>query len=279
MTTDETSTATTDPLLAAVRGGVRLIELGQPFFTGMPCSPNHPGFRMTLIRRHGDMIRPDGGSASNEIIVTGGHVGTHVDALSHVSHDGLMYGGVDAAAAQIGGRFQELGAEHTPALLARGVLLDVAGTKGVDVLPAGYGVTADDLTEAADRAGVQPGRGDVALIRTGWARHFGDETTYLSKADGVPGATPDAGEWLAAAGVVAAGADTTAFEQIPAGAGHSVLPVHRILLVRSGIHIIEHLNLEDAAAAGLTEFTFVMAPLRIVGGTGSPIRPFAAVAA
>lgn len=279
MTTDETSTETTDALLTAVRGGVRLIELGHPFSTGMPCSPNHPGFRMTLIRRHGDMVRPDGGSASNEIIVTGGHVGTHVDALSHVSHDGLMYGGVDAATAQTGGRFRELGAEHTPALLTRGVLLDVAGAKGVDVLPAGYGVTADDLTEAADRAGVQVGRGDVALIRTGWARHFGDATTYLSQADGVPGATTDAGEWLAAAGVVAAGADTTAFEQISAGAGHSVLPVHRILLVQSGIHIIEHLNLEDAAAAGLTEFTFVMAPLRIVGGTGSPIRPFAAVTA
>jgi kynurenine formamidase len=279
MTTHPTSTATTDALLAAVQAGVRLIELGQPFFTGMPCSPNHPGFRMTLIRRHGDMVRPDGGSAANEIIVTGGHVGTHVDALSHVSHDGLMHGGVDAAVAQTGGAFRQLGAEHTPALLTRGVLLDVAGTKGVDVLPAGYGVTADDLAAAADRAGTQLGRGDVALIRTGWARHFDDAATYLGQADGVPGATTDAGEWLAAAGVVATGADTTAYEQIPPGAGHRVLPVHRILLVQAGINIIEHLNLEDAAAAGLTEFTFVMAPLRIVGGTGSPVRPFAAVPA
>jgi kynurenine formamidase len=279
MTTHETSTGTTDALLAAVQAGVRLIELGQPFFTGMPCSPNHPGFRMTLIRRHGDMVRPDGGSASNEIIVTGGHVGTHVDALSHVSHDGLMYGGVDAAVAQTGGRFQQLGAEHTPALLTRGVLLDVAGTQGVDVLPAGYGVTADDLAAAADRAGVRLRKGDVALVRTGWARHFDHPDTYLGQADGVPGATTDAGEWLAAAGVVATGADTTAYEQIPAGVGHRVLPVHRILLVQAGIHIIEHLNLEAAAAAGLTEFTFVMAPLRIVGGTGSPVRPFAAVPA
>lgn len=279
MTTHPTSSATTDALLAAVQAGVRLIELGQPFFTGMPCSPNHPGFRMTLIRRHGDMVRPDGGSAANEIIVTGGHVGTHVDALSHVSHDGLMHGGVDAAVAQTGGAFRQLGAEHTPALLTRGVLLDVAGTKGVDVLPAGYGVTADDLAAAADRAGTQLGRGDVALIRTGWARHFDHAATYLGQADGVPGATTDAGEWLAAAGVVATGADTTAYEQIPPGAGHRVLPVHRILLVQAGINIIEHLNLEDAAAAGLTEFTFVMAPLRIVGGTGSPVRPFAAVQA
>jgi kynurenine formamidase len=279
MTTHPTSTATTDALLAAVQAGVRLIELGQPFFTGMPCSPNHPGFRMTLIRRHGDMVRPDGGSASNEIIVTGGHVGTHVDALSHVSHDGLMHGGVDAAAAQTGGAFRQLGAEHTPALLTRGVLLDVAATKGVDVLPPGYGVTAQDLADAADRAGVEVRRGDVALIRTGWARHFDDAATYLGQAEGVPGANPDAGQWLADAGVVTTGADTTAFEQIRPGAGHSVLPVHRILLVESGIHILEHLNLEHASAAALTEFVFVMAPLRIVGGTGSPIRPFAAVAA
>jgi kynurenine formamidase len=268
-----------DSLLAVVSAGVRLVELGHPHFTGMPCSPNHPGFRMSLIRRHGDMVRPDGGSASNEIIVTGGHVGTHVDALSHVSHDGLLYGGVDAAQAQTGGRFSSLGAEHTPALLTRGVLLDVAATHGLDVLPAGYGVTADDLRAAADRAGVTLRQGDVALVRTGWARHFDDAATYLGQEDGVPGPTPDAARWLVDSGVVTTGADTTAYEQIRAGAGHRVLPVHRVLLVDAGVHIIEHLNLEQASTEGLTKFVFVMAPLRIVGGTGSPVRPFAAVTA
>ena len=267
-----------DALLAAVTAGVRLVELGHPHFTGMPCSPNHPGFRMSLIRRHGDMVRPDGGSASNEIIVTGGHVGTHVDALSHVSHDGLLHGGVDAEQAQRGGRFSALGAEHTPAVLARGVLLDVAATKGVDVLPAGYGITAADLDAAAERAGAGPGPGDVALVRTGWSRHFDDAATYLGQQDGVPGPTVDAARWLVDAGVRMTGADTTAYEQIPAGAGHSVLPVHRVLLVEAGVHIIEHLALEEASQAGLTEFVFVLAPLRIVGGTGSPVRPVAAVA-
>jgi len=266
---------TTDALLDAISGGIRLVELGQPFFTGMPCSPNHPGFRMTLIRRHGDMVRADGGSAANEIIVTGGHVGTHVDALSHVSHDGVMYGGVDAAEAQVGGSFRELGAEHTPAFLRRGVLLDVAATLGVDVLAPGQGVGAAELQAALDRCGTDLRPGDVALVRTG----FGDAERYRSRADGVPGVTPDGGRWLVDAGVSATGSDTTAFEQIPAGAGHSVLPVHRILLVENGIHIIEHLALEEASAAGLTEFTFVMAPLRIVGGTGSPVRPLAAVSA
>ncbi|MFF2652703.1 cyclase family protein [Streptomyces sp. NPDC058045] len=270
---------TRDALLSAVTAGVRLVELGHPHFTGMPCSPNHPGFRMSLQRRHGDMVRPDGGSAANELIVTGGHVGTHVDALSHVSHDGLLHGGIDAAEAQTGGRFSALGAEHTPALLARGVLLDIAALHGTDILPPGYGITADDLQQAADRAGVEVGGGDVVLIRTGWARHFDSPATYLGQQDGVPGAAPEAARWLADRGVHTTGADTTAYEQVRPGAGHSVLPVHRILLVEAGIHIIEHLNLEAAAEQSLTEFTFISAPLRIVGGTGSPIRPVAAVSA
>jgi len=280
MSTDtHQTTAGADTLLAAIQAGVRLVELGHPHFTGMPCSPNHPGFRMSLIRRHGDMIRPDGGSAANEMIVTGGHVGTHVDALSHVSHDGRLHGDVDAAEAQRGGRFSELGAEHTPAMLTRGVLLDVAAVHDVDVLPAGYGVTADDLRAAADKAGIEVGQGDVALVRTGWARHFDDPQTYLGQAEGVPGPTPEAAEWLVESGVVTTGADTTAYEQVKPGAGHSVLPVHRVLLVEAGVHIIEHLNLEQAANEGLTQFVFMMAPLRIVGGTGSPVRPVAAVSA
>lgn len=272
------TTSTTDALLNAVTGRTQdVIELGHPHFTGMPSSPNHPGFRMTLIRRHGDMVRPDGGSASNEIIVTGGHVGTHVDALSHVSHEGMLHGGVDAEEAQRGGKFSQLGADKIPFLLRRGLLLDIAKLHGVDALDAGQAVTVDDLKDAAAAAGVTPGEGDVVLIRTGWARHFDDPARYLGQTDGVPGPDVEAGRWLASAGIVAAGADTTAFEHIPAGQGHSVLPVHRVMLVENGIHIIEHLNLEDASRYGLTEFTFVMAPLRITGGTGSPIRPVAVV--
>jgi kynurenine formamidase len=271
-----TNTAT-DALLAAVAAGVDLVELGQPLFTGMPCSPNHPGFRMTLARRHGDMVRPDGSSAANEVIVTGGHVGTHIDALAHVSFRGELHGGIDAAQAQTGGAFREHGVEKIPPLFTRGVLLDVARVHGVDTLEPGYGVTEADLRAAAEQAGVTPGRGDVALVRTGWARNFGDASTYLGAATGVPGLTEPGAAWLADLGIVATGTDTTAYEQIPPGDGHRLLPVHRLLLVDRGIYIMEHLNLEDAADRGLTEFLFVLAPLRIVGGTGSPIRPLAVV--
>jgi kynurenine formamidase len=273
------STRGTAALLDAVGAGTRVIELGHPLFTGMPSSPNHPGFRMTLERRHGDAVRPDGGSASNEVIITGGHVGTHVDALAHVSHDGLLHGGIDAEQAQRGGKHTVHGAETIPPMVTRGVLLDVAALHGVETLPGGHGVTAADLAAAAERAGAEPGPGDVALVRTGWARLFGDATAYVGAASGVPGVTVDGARWLAERGVVATGSDTTAYEQIPAGAGHRVLPVHRVLLVEHGIHIVEHLALEDAAEAGLGEFLAVFAPLRIVGGTGAPVRPLAVVAA
>src|SRR5581483_3266892 len=91
--------------------GARVFDLGHPLDPGMPVSPNHPGYRMALLRRHGDMVRADGGSASNEMIVMGGHTGTHLDALCHVSHAGKLHGGIDAQEAQTGGRFQQLGLE------------------------------------------------------------------------------------------------------------------------------------------------------------------------
>ncbi|MGH3274617.1 MAG: cyclase family protein, partial [Streptosporangiaceae bacterium] len=101
-----------DALLEVVERGVRVFDLGRPMFAGMPQSPNHPAFTHTLPRRHGDVMRADGGSAANDLLVTGTHVGTHIDALAHVSHGGRLHGGADAQAAGHGGRYLEHGV-HT----------------------------------------------------------------------------------------------------------------------------------------------------------------------
>ena len=71
------------------------------------------------------------------------------------------------------------------------------------------------------------------------------------------------------------GAETIAYEWIPAGRGHALLPVHRMFLVESGVHIIEGMNLAPLAEAKVYEFLFVVAPLKVVGATGIPVRPFA----
>jgi kynurenine formamidase len=266
-------------LLEAVSAGVRVFDLAQPMQPGMPSSPNHPGFRMALIRRHGDMVREDGSSAANELIVTGGHVGTHVDALAHVSHDGALHGGISAAEAQQGGRFSRHGIDELAPLLARGVLLDVAAARDAEVLPGGYGIDPDDLDAALERAAVELRPGDAALVRTGWGRHFDDPEAFLGHSTGVPGPTEAGARWLADRGIRLTGSDTTAYEQIPPGQGHRVLPVHRLLLVERGVHIVEMLDLEPLARDGVHEFCFVLAPLKLVGATGSPVRPLAVVEA
>ncbi|MEV5880047.1 cyclase family protein [Streptomyces sp. NPDC052101] len=268
-----------DALLAAVGQGVEVLDLAQPLANGIPCSPNHPGFRMALTRRHGDMVRPDGGSAAAEIIVTGGHVGTHIDALAHVSQDGLLHGGHDCMEAQTGGSFSVHGVETIAPMICHGVMLDIAGLHGVDCLDGGYGITAEDLATAAEKANVTPTAGGVCLINTGWSRWWPQPERYLGTESGVPGVTAEAARWLAQHEIRAAGTDTTAFERIQPGRGHAVLPVHRIMLVENGIHIIEHMRLTDLVDRGIAEFTFVLAPLKIVGATGCPVRPLAAVSA
>jgi kynurenine formamidase len=264
-------------LLEALEAGTKVFDLAQPLSAETPHSPNHPPFRMSLMRRHGDMVREDGSSAANDLIVTGGHTGTHVDALAHVSYRGELHGGVSAEDAQRGGRFKNHGVDAMPPMVCRGVLLDVAGLHGTEVLPGGYGITEEDLSAAARMAGVEVRTGDVALIRSGWSANFGDAGAFLGHDTGVPGPTEEAARWLADRGVRATGAETIAYEQIKPEVGHALLPVHRLLLVERGIHIVEVMNLAGLAADGAGEFLFVLAPLKIVGGTGSPVRPLAAV--
>jgi kynurenine formamidase len=264
---------TTDWTSSLERG--RVYDLGHPLEPSMPVSPNHPGYRMALLRRHGDMVRADGGSASNEMIVMGGHTGTHLDALAHVSQDGKLYGDVDAAQAQVGGRFAHLGTETVAPIFCHGVLLDVAGQRGVPSLPAGEPITADELRAVAAAEGVELPRGGAVLVRSGWARHWSDPPTYLGQASGVPGPDTSAAEWIAAARPRATGHDSMAYEHLAPGAGHAVLPVHRILLVEHGVHIIENVDMEQLAADRVFEFLFVCLPLPFVGGTGSPVRPIA----
>lgn len=256
--------------------GRQVIDLAQPMRRGMPQSPNHPPFRMALERRHGDMMRPDGGSAANELIVTGGHVGTHVDALSHVSQDGLLHGGRPAGPLQSHLGFSDLGIDTFPPYLGRAVVLDVARVHGVDVLPAGYAITPEDLDRAA--AGLTLALGEVILIGTGWSRRWSEHDTFIGVRHGTPGPDEAAAHWLAARSPAAVGAETIAFEHIPAGRGHAVLPAHRVLLVEHGVHIIETMNLDPLLTTGARELLLVLNPLPLVGATGAPVRPLAVLA-
>lgn len=266
----------TDALLKVVERGVQVFDLGRPMFAGMPQSPNHPAFSHTLPRRHGDVTRADGGSAANDLLVTGTHVGTHIDALAHVSHDGRLYGGADAQAAARGGRYLEHGVHTITPMVRRGLLLDVPAVLGTSSCAPGYEITPEDLDACVRAQGVTLRPGDVVLVRTGWGTRFEEgPQAYLGHDSGVPGVAEAGAQWLAGHQVLAAGSDTIAFERLVPGGGHTLLPAHRVLLVEHGIYVVEALALEMLAAARVHEFTFVLIPLNLIGATGSPVRPLA----
>ena len=256
----------------------RIIDLSQPMFRGMPQSPNHTPFRMVLDRRHGDVVSAAGGSASNEIIVTGAHVGTHIDALAHVSFNGKLFGDVDAQSVMNHMGFSKYGIETVKPFLCRGVFLDIAKVLKKEVLDADYEITVADLEAAQELAGLEINEGDVVLIGTGWAKHWTEKDLFQGQTLGTPGIGEAGAKWLAAKKPRACGGETIAFEYIPAGAGHRELPVHRVLLVETGIHIIETMKLTELADSGIYEFLFILAPLNLQGATGSPARPLAVLA-
>lgn len=267
----------TDPLLAAAANGVRVYDLGWPMFGGIPQSAEHVAYRMAISRRHGDNVRDDGTSGASEIIVTSAHVGTHVDALAHIAHDGYLHGGIDAGAACVGGRYVHHGAERIEPIVARGILLDVPRAMNVERCEAAYEIGRSELAAALELTGLDPEPGNVLVVRTGWGQLFEDSVRFAGERDGAPGPGEEGARWLASFNPVAVGSDTVAFERIGPASDRPQLPGHRVLLVEEGIYIVEVLQLEQLAADGVSEFLFVLSPLKLVGATGSPVRPLAVV--
>lgn len=266
----------TDGLLKIVQDGIRIFDLGRQMFAGMPQSPNHPEFFHALPRRHGDSYRDETDSAANDLLITGTHVGTHIDALAHVSHADLLHGGIPVSEAMEHGKFVQHGVHTIVPMVCRGVLLDVPACLGVEGCSPGYEITRCDLDATVARQGVVVRPGDVVLIRSGWGVRFAEgREAYLGKESGVPGVGEDGAHWLAEHKVRAAGADTIAFERIAPRGGHASLPAHRVLLFEAGIYIVEALDLERLARERVYEFTFILVPLNILGATGSPVRPLA----
>jgi kynurenine formamidase len=263
---------TTNPLLESLRKAT-VYDLGQPYFVSMPHHPVHPPFLFSLTKMHGDYVMPNGGSSASEAMALGGHLGTHIDALCHFSCGGKLHGGHDVAAAQsYSGGMARLSVDTLPPIARRGVLLDIAALESVPILPAAFEIKPEHLEAAVRAQGIEIAPGDIVLLRTGWGAFFEDTARFESQMHG-PGPGEPGARWLSGKAIFAAGSDTINFELVPS----RTMPVHVHLLVESGIHIVECLNLEQLAAARVYEFAFIASPLKIRGATGSPIRPFALV--
>jgi kynurenine formamidase len=209
-----------------------------------------------------------------------GYTVTHIDGLSHVFWDGHMYNGRPAAqvTAWAGALSQPITA-LSAGVVTRGVLLDVATDGGGDWLEPGTGVYPEQLEAAEARQGVKVGAGDVVLLRTGYGRLVRERGHYNVRAEGRAGWHPACLPWLHERGVAAIAGDT-ACGCMPNPEYPSIHdPVHAIGIVAMGLWLIDNCDLEalavECADRNRYEFLFMLSPLRVVGGTGSPVNPLA----
>ncbi len=256
----------------------KLIKTGEVFELAAILSPDPKeafinGGRVFNIYTKPSLPTPNARQENEELVVTElGQIGTQFDAFAHQMWGDSFYNCFKLG--EIGTRsgFKKLGVENVGSLMTRGVLIDVAGLKGVDMLPNSTIITPDDLQQALTKASQKIEPGDAVIIRTGWSKLMGKENQRYGSVP--PGIGVAAADWLIAQDPMLIAADNCCVEVRPSEPGYS-LPVHAMMLIQHGIYLIENLELEALAAARAYEFAFIVEPLKIKGGTGSAVAPIA----
>lgn len=198
---------------------------------------------------------------------------THLDALCHNPWNGRLFNGALASSVTVkyGATVNAVSALKD-GIVTRGVLIDIPRLLGGRPLAPGIGVFPQMLeaAERAQRVTIEPG--DAVLLRTGYT--LADSDLSL----GQPGWHAATLPWLHQRGVALIGADTSQ-DVVPSGYVTPKMPVHAVGIAAMGLSLLDNCELEAVAAAcehhGRWEFQFVVAPLRIQGGTGSPVNPMA----
>jgi kynurenine formamidase len=256
----------------------RLIRTGETFELGRVLSGSMPFFgtrRFDVnLKRTVMNPQPNRRGSNEEIVISEiGQVGTQLDGFSHQTIGSTLYNCVplDDVATRTG--FTKLGIEKAGTLMTRGVLIDLAALKGVGMLSETYEITARDLQDALAKQNLTLQPGDAVLIHTGWGQLWGQDNARYVKTN--PGIGVGAAEWLARQDPMLVGADNWSVEVVPNPDAQLNQPVHQIMLVVNGIHLLENMKLDDLAAKRAYEFALIVEPLKIQGGTGSTVAPVA----
>lgn len=263
---------------ASVLRAKELIRTGEVFELARVLNSGMPLFGTRRFDLHTKRTVMNAGTnrrGSNEEVVVSeiGQVGTQLDGFAHQTHEDRWYNCLPVGENATRNGFTRLGIEKVGTLMTRGVLVDVAGLKGMEMLPDRYEITVADLEAALARQRIELAPGDAVLVHTGWGRLWGvDNPRY---AESSPGIGIAAAEWLASKDPMLVGADNWPVEVAPNPDPNLSLPVHQVFLVVHGIHTLENMKLDALAAAEAYEFAFVLQPLKIQGGSGSTVSPVA----
>lgn len=264
--------------------GTRIYDLSVDFFVGMPSfqAAGDPSYQMFMSHTpRGTVVDNLNGAGedvnrhvcySGDVVFFYTHTGTHIDAFCHFGVNGMGYNNA-VVEENLGSRnWYRNGAEQIPPIIGRGVLLDIAGLKGVECLPNSYGITQMDCEQALEKQAVTLGEGDIALVRTGRMAFWPDGSLVLGDP---PGMSLDGARWITSQGIMAIGADQECVEVGPSEHDDNWLPGHCHFLAEAGCVMMELLDLEALARDRVYEFCFIGAPIRLRGATGSPLRPLA----
>ncbi len=288
--------------------GAGCVRDGRPFALGLALS-EADGIQVGFIPGRVNPLRtmtqvnsplsadPEWICTSEDVCFLALQCATHWDALAHVSYRGVIYNGFPATTVGASGA-SRCGIDRVGSLVTRGVLLDVARAKGLEVLDAGYPITTEDLDSACELARVRVEPGDVVLVRTGQMAYLAlgsDSPVGTSPAapgspgrvrrDLVrysypsPGLTMACAKWFHDRDVAAVATDTLTLEVYPCEEADVYLPVHLLHLVEMGMTQGQNWVLDDLAAdcADDGRYTFLLdaTPLAFTGGLGSPLNPVA----
>jgi kynurenine formamidase len=206
-----------------------------------------------------------------------GDTHTHLDALCHIAYEGLLYNGVSIDVVTPEGATADSVELLKDGLVGRGVLLDIPAHRGVPWLEPGESIFREDIEASEEEQGVAVGEGDILLIRTGHARRL-DELGPWDTPKHKAGLHPTALTFLAERGVAVLGSDGNS-DTAPGNTEGVEFPIHVLALNAMGVWLLDYLRFEELLTVceqqGRWEFLYVAAPLRITGGTGSPINPLA----
>src|SRR5262245_9697475 len=262
----------------SVLRATKLIKTGEVIELAHVLAADMPFFgtrRFDVHTKRTFMNQPANKRGSNEELVVSeiGQVGTQLDGFAHQTHGDSLYNCFKQDDISTRGGFSKLGIEKVGALITRGVMIDVAGLKGVDMLGDNYEITVQDLEQALQKQNLKLQPGDAVIIHTGWGKLWAKDNARYVKS--CPGVGVKAAEWLAKQDPMLVGSDNWPVEVAPNPDKEISLPGHQIFLVVNGIHLLENMKLDELAAKKVYEFGFLMQPLKMKGFSGSTVAPIA----
>lgn len=259
----------------------KVLQLGHDIYNGMPGRQAFHGPFYYLISQRAYDHRPpfrkptqNGFGGALGRMELSDHLGTHLDALNHISRDNKFYNGTDAYEITGNTGTTKLGIDSAPGIVSRGIMVDV--TKGANhVAEKGKAITVDQVESFLYAHGIKVRKGDAIFFYTGVSRLWNEPEQYNTYYESSPGIGMALAGWISDNDISVSGADVPSSEVVPAENPNERLPVHQHLITKNGIRLIDNIKLDDLAVEKVYEFLFVCSPLKIRGGTASPVVPLA----